>query len=201
MIKSTLSILFFILIAPTLAIAELPELPDPDLPVLTNPDKEEASAKSNPNDLGERATEYKTAINKLKSSKSIKCYFPQGVLANWQGESLKLEEDRMSNATHFDNIDISGKGRARLIGNMGATDVLAVISPTGITFIEYTDVGNVTYTTVFPSYLGNKKINSEPKKDTFLFQEAYIAVFSRHIYAPIIGAMPSQFHGYCRILE
>lgn len=176
MTKSTLNILFFILLAPTLAIAE----------VL---------------DLGDGATEYEIAINKLKSAKSIECYFPQGMLADWKGESLKLTEDRMSNATHFDNIDTSDKNRARLIGNAGAVDVRAFISPTGITFVEVTGVGNFTYTTVFPSYLGNKKINSEPKKEAFPFQEAYIAVWSRHIYAPIIGAMPSQFHGYCRILE
>ncbi|CCD06488.1 hypothetical protein [Legionella pneumophila] len=88
-----------------------------------------------------------------------------------------------------------------MIAKLGATDVRAFMSPSGITFIEVTDTGNFIYTTVFPSYLGDKKINSEPQKDTFLFQKAYIAVTSRHIYAPIIGAMPSQLHGYCRILE
>jgi hypothetical protein len=114
---------------------------------------------------------------------------------------MKLEEDHMSNAIHFDNIDISNKKQARMIANGGATDVRALMSPTGITFIEVTGIGNFMYTTVFPSYLGNKKINSEPQKDAFLFQKAYIAVTSRHSYAPTIGAMPSQFHGYCRILE
>lgn len=176
MIKPALSILFFILIAPALAIAEAP-------------------------DLGEPPTEYKMAIYELISAKSIECHFPQGSFANWQGKSMKLEEDHMSNAIHFDNIDTSNKKQARMIANGGATDVRAFMSPTGITFIENTDIGNFIYTTVFPSYLGNKKINSEPQKDTFLFQKAYIAVTSRHSYAPIIGAMPSQFHGYCRILE
>nr|WP_161503498.1 hypothetical protein [Legionella pneumophila] len=114
---------------------------------------------------------------------------------------MKLEEDHISNAIHFDNIDTSNKKQARMIAKLGATDVRAFMSPSGITFIEVTDTGNFIYTTVFPSYLGDKKINSEPQKDTFLFQKAYIAVTSRHIYAPIIGAMPSQLHGYCRILE
>lgn len=176
MIKSTWSILFFILFTPTLAIAEM----------------------ATP---GELPTEYKRAIYELVSAKSIECYFPQGSFANWQEQSMKLEEDHMSNAIHFDNIDISNKKQARMIGNGGATDIRAFMSPTGITFIENTDIGNFIYTTVFPSYLGSKKINSEPQKDTFLFQKAYIAVTSRHIYAPIIGPMPSQFHGYCRILE
>lgn len=176
MIKFALSILFFILIAPSLAMAE-------------------GSAN------GKLPPEYEMAINELKSAKSIECYFPQGSFANWKGKSMKLEEDRFSNAIHFDNIDSSGKRRARLIGNMGATDVLVFASPTGITFIEQTEIGNFIYTTVFPSYLGDKKINSEPSKNTFLFQKAYIAVTSRHGYHPLTGAMPSQFHGYCRILE
>lgn len=177
MIKSTLSILFFILITPALAIAA--ETPAP----------------------GEPPTEYKMAISELISAKSIECYFPQGSFANWKGKSMKLEEDHMSKAIHFDNIDTSNKNQARMIANVGAADVQAFMFPTGITFIEKTKIGNIIYTTVFPSYLSDKKINSEPQKDTFLFQKAYIAVTSRHIYAPTIGAMPSQFHGYCRIME
>lgn len=173
-IKSTLSIL--ILIAPSLAMAE-------------------ASVMEN------TPAEYEKAINELKFAKSIECFFPQGVTTNWQGKSMKLEEDRFSNAFHFDNIDVLNKKQARVIGNAGATDARAFMSPTGITFIEITDIGNFTYTTVFPSYLGTKKINFEPQKDIFLYQKAYIAVFSRHIYAPIIGAMPSQYYGFCRILE
>lgn len=176
MLKCKLNIVFFILIAPTLAIAEAPA-------------------------SGEPPPEYKMAISELMSAKSIECYFPQGSFANWQGQSMKLEEDHMSNAIHFDNIDISNKKQARMIANGGAGDVRAFMSPTGITFIENTDIGNFIYTTVFPSYLGDKKINSQPQKDAFLFQKAYIAVTSRHSYAPVIGAMPSQFHGYCRILE
>ncbi|AMV15243.1 TPA: hypothetical protein ACHW7I_002947 [Legionella pneumophila] len=176
MIKPALSILFFILIAPVLAIAEEPG-------------------------LGKQSIENDAAFYELKSAKSIECYFPQGSFANWRGQSMKLEEDHISNAIHFDNIDTSNKKQARMIAKLGATDVRAFMSPSGITFIEVTDTGNFIYTTVFPSYLGDKKINSEPQKDTFLFQKAYIAVTSRHIYAPIIGAMPSQLHGYCRILE
>ncbi|WP_454783992.1 DUF4124 domain-containing protein [Legionella sp. WA2024007413] len=158
------------------------------------------SPQSKPSDLGKRPPEYETAIYELKSAKTIECYFPQGMIANWQGKTMKLEEDHMSNAIHFDNIDLSNKKHARMIGNLGATDVIAFGSPSGITFTEVTDVGNLMYTTVFPFYLGNKRINSEPS-NTFLFQKAYIAVTSRHIYAPIIGPMPSQIQGYCRILE
>lgn len=84
---------------------------------------------------------------------------------------MKLEEDHISNAIHFDNIDTSNKKQARMIAKLGATDVRAFMSPSGITFIEVTDTGNFIYTTVFPSYLGDKKINSEPQKDTFLFKK------------------------------
>ncbi|RUR11575.1 hypothetical protein [Legionella septentrionalis] len=172
MIKSKLRIIIFILVVPVLAIADPNKVPQ----------------------------KYKTAIYELMSAKSLECYFPKGAIANWQGKTMKLEEDHMANAIHFDNIDTNDKKRARMIGNMGATDVLASMSPTGITFIEFTDVGNVMYTTVFPTYLGDKKINSDPQKNKLFFQKAYIAVYSRHIYDPIIGPMPSQFHGYCRIL-
>ncbi|CCD06487.1 hypothetical protein [Legionella pneumophila] len=84
MIKPALSILFFILIAPVLAIAEEPG-------------------------LGKQSIENDAAFYELKSAKSIECYFPQGSFANWRGQSMKLEEDHISNAIHFDNIDTSNK--------------------------------------------------------------------------------------------
>lgn len=176
MIKSTLSILFFILIVSPLSKADTPE-------------------------HDKQLSEYKKAIGELKSAKSIECYFPQGTFANWTGQSMKLVEDHMSDAIHFDNIDTTNKNQARMIGNLGATDVKAFMSPTGVTFIESTDIGNFIYTTIYPTYLGNKKINSEPSKNTFLFENSYIAVTSRHGYHPFLGASSSQFHGYCRIME
>lgn len=179
-IKTIFIILFSFLITSTLAIASSPFIPDPDIII--------------------QPIEYDAAFFRLKSAKSIECYFPKGMLANWQGKEMALKEDQMSTVIHFDNIDVLDKKQARMIA-LNATDVRAFISPNGITFIEITDNGNFIYTTVFPSYLKNKKINSEPQKDSLLFQEAFIAVSSRHIYAPRIGAMPSQFHGYCRILE
>ena len=125
MIKSTFSILFFILIAPTLAIAELPALPE-------NPDVDVKST----DDLGGHRIDYDASIYLLKSAKSIECYFPQGMRANWQGKTMELKEDHMPNAVHFNNIDISDKKQARMIGSVGASDVRAFMSPIGITLLK-----------------------------------------------------------------
>ena len=149
----------------------------------------------------EAFNQYEEAIKSLASVKSLKCYFPKGTLVSWKSNKIKLVNDPMGNPIHFDNIDAIKKRRARIIGNLGSADVFAYISPTGITFIEETKVGNKIFTSVFPSYLGDKKINGEPQNDSYLYQKAFIAVTSRHIYIPSATAMPSQFYGFCRIFD
>lgn len=144
-------------------------------------------------------------LDKLLSVKSLACDFPTGTLVNWAGTSLKLDHDRMGTPIHFDNINLKNKS-ARVIGNMGAVDVMVFASSSGLTFMESTGIGNMIYTTVFPSYLNQKTITGAPEPDAVAksqLPKAFIAVMSRHIFDPALThlPMPSQFHGYCRELE
>ena len=136
----------------------------------------------------------------LMKAKNIKCYFPKGVLARWEKKGFKLDNDSMTGASYFDSIDFS-KNKARLVGNMGATDVKAWLFPSGISFVEMTPAGNIMHTTIFPVNLGDKNKGFRRSDESLNFKEAYLAVLSRHIFAPGIGAMPSQFYGYCMIME
>ena len=76
-----------------------------------------------------------------------------------------------------------------MVGNIGASDVIAFNSSTGITFVEPTGVG-VNILTVFSFAL-----------DEYGFLIA--AVHSRHVGSDIslLPPHPSQYHGSCRILE
>jgi hypothetical protein len=145
------------------------------------------------------------ALEKLMSAKSLVCDFPVGTFADWQGTTLKLDNDQMKGQFHFDNINLKNKS-ARLIGNLGAVDVMVFASPGGLTFMEATGIGNMIYTTVFPSYLGQKTIPGASEPDLIIknqLPKAFMAVMSRHLFDPVIThlPMPSQFHGYCRALE
>lgn len=154
--------------------------------------------QSDPNNL---KTQYLKAMKSLADTKSLKCFFPQGKFVTWKGKKIAVEDDHMSNAILFDNIDVFKEKKARIIGNAGAEDVVAFISPTGITFIESTEVGNKVYTSVFPTYIEDKEFNSGPRRDSFQYEKAFIAVTSRHIYIPIHGVMISQYYGYCVIFN
>ena len=145
------------------------------------------------------------ALEKLMSAKSLVCEFPTGTFADWQGATLKLDNDRMKGQYHFDNINLKNKS-ARVIGNIGAVDVMVFASPGGLTFMEATGMGNMIYTTVFPSYLAQKTIPGATEPDALTksqLPKAFMAVMSRHLFDPELThlPMPSQFHGYCRVLE
>ncbi|HAT8592899.1 TPA: hypothetical protein ACS3GE_001222 [Legionella pneumophila] len=140
-------------------------------------------------------------FKKLMLAKSLECRFPMGVLVSWKEDAFNIQKDQMGDAIHFDNIDIDAKNHARMIGNLGATDVYAFASPGGLTFIEKTKFGYLNITTIFPEELGNTKINGKPEDNDFLFQDAYMAVTSRNYYDFIFKTGPSQYYGYCRILE
>lgn len=132
--------------------------------------------------LGFLTTAYaqEDVMKNLLSSKSLKCTFQNGSIANWKDGKLKIETDRIAAPIHFDSIDLKNK-TARGIGNQGASDEKLIITASGITFIELTGFGNLVFTTVFP-YL-NKEGD-------------FIAVTSRHM--DLVGPLPSQYHGACK---
>lgn len=124
-------------------------------------------------------------FNRLINSRSLRCTFGTGSIVSWEKGKPVVERDKMKDPINFDSIDIKA-GKARLIGNQGATDIHVFVTGTGITFIEKTPLGNFTITTIF----------SDCEKDT----KRYIAVHSRHI-GGLGFPMPSQFHGTCEVWE
>jgi len=130
------------------------------------------------------------ALASLLSARSIQCEQAKGTQADWDNGSLKLTqvnwEGRSGPDTTltFDSIDTQS-GTARLISS-GAADVAVLTGPSGVTFIEQTDAGNMNFTTIFP-------YSQPPRSETFIF------VRSRHFF--IRGPFPSQYHGTCRILQ
>ena len=85
----------------------------------------------------------------------------------------------------FDSIDAKG-GKARIIGNEGASNARVLLTATGLTFVEETAFGNVNFTTVFGRY------DSATSR-------RFVAISSRH--QDINGPFPSQYHGTCSVLE
>jgi hypothetical protein len=123
------------------------------------------------------------AVKRLAEARSLKCTFGKGTVAVWTPGKLDLKPDSWDVTIHFDGID-HDKGKARMIGNAGSSDVIAGRSGVGVTFVESTGVGAINTTTVF-------FYESTPGE--------YIAVTSRHVVSD--GPLPSQYHGTCRIWE
>lgn len=121
----------------------------------------------------------------LLGAQSLRCSINQGTQASWDTGELSLKSARFAEDAEvvFDAINTE-TGKARIIGNAGAGDLLVTVVGSGIMFVEFTPVGNVNITTVFASY------------DS---AQHFIAVESRHQY--IAGPFPSQYHGTCTILE
>ena len=126
-------------------------------------------------------------IYHLINARSIGCELDRGTQASWDGGKLKLKGSNFGEGgkVTFDSID-TRKGKARLIGNVGAEDVVVLITPSGLTFVEQTAMGNLNFTTVFSAYDSSSL-------------HRFIAVSSRHMN--FNSPFPSQYHGTCSILE
>ena len=124
-------------------------------------------------------------FSRLLGAKCLKCSFKEGVSTSWHGKGVKVESDQWKGDTIFDSIDIK-QGKARIVGNQGASDVILIGSPSGVTFVESTGIGNMVFTTVFPFY--------KPGTNEFC------AVMSRHMNL-MTEALPSQYYGTCKVWE
>ena len=124
---------------------------------------------------------------RLLGARSIRCELGKGTQASWDGGKLKLESSNFGKGGQvtFDSIDAKA-GKARIVANVGAGDVLVLVTIAGLTFVEQTALGNVNFTTVFASY-------DSPSSRRF------VAVSSRH--QNLNGPFPSQYHGTCSVLE
>jgi hypothetical protein len=107
---------------------------------------------------------------------ALKCEFKSGVFHAW-GEQTKINSDPF--VLVYDSIDVKAR-TARLIGNIGTSDILVLETPGHLTFVEPTKSGNMTITTVYRS-----------SKDG-----PYSAVHSRHV-GMLSSPMASQMYGTC----
>ncbi len=125
------------------------------------------------------------AFKQLLAARSLKCMYGPGSVADWEGGRLKLRlVDGGQPEAHFDSIDLP-KQTARLISNIGATDVKVLLSLSGISFLEETGSGNFNFTTVFA------ESSSEG---------GFIVVTSRHVNL-LSRPLVSQYHGTCKVWQ
>jgi hypothetical protein len=124
----------------------------------------------------------------LITTRSLKCTFPVGRVAEWDKGSPAVASSSLDNPLHFDSLDPRA-GTGRFIGNAGSTDVRLFVTVAGLGIVETTPLGGFIVTTVFAHYVDRST--------------DFIAVHSRHI--PGLGALsppiPSQYHGTCKRWE
>ena len=126
------------------------------------------------------------AFERLMSAKSLKCVYGPGAVASWKNSKVKVDKDDFNGASIvYDSIDLA-TGNARMIGGIGAADVLVFATGSGLTFIERTGSGNINITTVFARYVDGTT--------------DFVVVTSRHVLIQDTP-LPSQYHGTCTIWE
>lgn len=111
---------------------------------------------------------------------TIGCNFTANVLAEPIHNNLAPKIGKEQFEFIIDNIDLKA-GKARLIGNLGGQDVVAIPGLDILSFIQVTDSGNVMSTSIFIEQ------NAEGN---------YLSVHSRNMHAANIP-MPSQYYGTC----
>lgn len=122
-------------------------------------------------------------VRMLMSVRSLRCSFPKFASADWGSSGPQTKTGSQDFGFQIDGID-HAKQSARMIGNAGATDLLALDGDETITFVEQTPVGTVNVTSVFGWKDGAR---------------TFKAVHSRH--TAIGGPSPSQNYGSCEIWD
>ena len=117
----------------------------------------------------------------LVAARSLKCTFPSYTSADWDSDKPQLKNSTQEFGFNVDGIDYR-EGNARLIGNAGAEDLVAIRGNNFVSFIERVPIGTVNVTTVC----------AWRDKATH-----FRAVHSRH--TAIGGPSPSQNYGTCQI--
>ena len=119
----------------------------------------------------------------MADSLSFNCKFSDGISTNFDSGSPKSKDGGNFPDTIYDQINPK-EGTGRLIGNVGAVDVMVLQGYQSVNIVEITPVGNMTFTTIF---------NGLPNKDGL-----FPVVHSRHLN--MMGAFVSQYVGLCRSL-
>ena len=120
-------------------------------------------------------------VAEFASVRSWKCEFPVIVSNDWLEPTPAPEIGVQDMGSQIDNVDLNA-GTARMIGNVGSSDLFAVGGVGQVTFIEVTPGGSIHITAIFESPVSGR---------------GFKATQSRHI--AILGdPLPSQAYGYCR---
>jgi hypothetical protein len=123
-----------------------------------------------------------SAQTNWESVKTLKCTFDKGV--NFDGDKIEKTSKPFGDAPPlvFDSINLK-KGSARMIGSIGASDLVILGVSKSLTFAERTDTGNLAFTSVYPKESGD-----------------FYIVTSRHM---IIGDQVSfsQSYGTCQLFN
>ncbi|UVT17408.1 MAG: hypothetical protein H8K04_07685 [Nitrospira sp.] len=124
-------------------------------------------------------------FHKLLQTHSLKCKFSIVSQTYWEDGNVTIKtEPEKDFLLHFDSIDIQNR-HARLLGNLGSSDVGLLLTNGSLSFLETTSNGGVNLTTIFPAYRRESR--------------EFIAVSSRHL--SVFGPFPSQHHGSCQVWE
>lgn len=120
--------------------------------------------------------------------RTFRCQFQEGEGRDSFTTPLIPISDGALGELVFDNINY-GNRSARLIGNIGSSDVEVIDGDLAVNFVEVTSVGGLAVTTVF-------KGASEGSPLLMNFR----AVSSRHIARTLGGETASQHYGTCKAL-
>jgi hypothetical protein len=119
---------------------------------------------------------------------SWRCEFPITTEVNWDGEMLPtIGSGTQEMSFNIDNVDLE-QGRARFIGNAGASDLgvstfTTLTQEVGLTFLEVAPRGGWNLIVIYPTPSTTPGLGS------------FKAVTSRH--PDIFGPAPSQAYGLC----
>jgi hypothetical protein len=127
------------------------------------------------------------ADKRIFEAKTVKCIYPTTAIVNWEeldDPDPEIDEPDKPLEYTFDSI---GQQQARLIGNVGASDVVVVRTGEGLHFMEILYFGSVNTTTIYSS------------RENALGGD-FASVASRHPNLGL-GPIPSQHYGKCKVLE
>jgi hypothetical protein len=116
---------------------------------------------------------------------TFRCKFSEGQSTTFDDGSPSSKRSEFPELL-FDKINVE-KGTARIIGNNGAVDIVALRSSESVHLIEQTAIGNLSIATIFINEKF-KKINSYP------------IVISRHMTISV-SPHTSQHRGLCKLLN
>src|SRR5262245_47329695 len=80
---------------------------------------------------------------------TYRCSFSDGVTTEWKDGQFETRKSSLSDQAAaivvFDQINAQ-KGTARVIGNAGAADIMAMQTPKFLSLVEFSETGNIVFT-------------------------------------------------------